>query len=157
MIKAIICDFSRVLLFPKDKNYTGSLNELHRKKAVIDNYNLHHHFQLNTELIEYLQNVKTKQDLYLFTSETIQEAPELQPVLKETFIQIFSAIKLGISKKDPRAYKNITENINLSPHEVLFIDDTKENITAAKEAGLNVILYTDNKQLFLDLNNYLET
>jgi hypothetical protein len=31
MIKAIVSDFSRVLLFPKDKNYQDSLNALHKQ------------------------------------------------------------------------------------------------------------------------------
>ena len=41
----------------------------------------------------------------------------------------------------------------LHPKEIIFIDDTIENIYPAKEAGLQTISYTSNKQLIKELQN----
>ena len=77
MIRAIVFDFSRVLLFPKDSGYTGSLNERHRELSKRGDYKLLEHFSLNEELLSYLDKIKGRYDLYVFTSETIQDSPEL--------------------------------------------------------------------------------
>ncbi len=51
MIKAIIFDFSRVLLDVKDKDYMGSLYGRHDELNQTGNYNLFDHFDLNEELL----------------------------------------------------------------------------------------------------------
>lgn len=156
MIRAIISDFSRVLIFPKNEDYKGSLNELHRNLSVTENYNLSHHFQLNTELIEYFQTIRSKYDLFIFTTETLHEEKELQSIINDIFTKIYSALRMGWSKKEPKAYLAIADDLNLSPDELLFIDDTKGNTDAAHEAGLHTIHYISNQQLFAELKSYLE-
>jgi HAD superfamily hydrolase (TIGR01509 family) len=152
MIKSLIFDFSMVLLLPKDKEYSDSLNKLHRDLSVNQEYNFLDHFELNEELVNYLTKIKDKVELYIFTTETIQESPEVAPVLEKLFLEIFSALRLNLSKKDPLAYKTIIQKIHKKPEEVLFIDDTLSNVEAAREADLKTLHYQSNKQLFEKLN-----
>ncbi len=148
----LLFDFSRVLLFPKDKDYQGSLNEKHRMLSEQSDYQLFDHFELNLELLAYLDKIKTKYNLYIFTTETIQDDPNIQKVISPIFKDIFSAIKLGLSKKDPEAYKRIAQQITSNPEEILFIDDSPENIEAAKTAGLQTLLYKNNNQIYQRLS-----
>jgi FMN phosphatase YigB (HAD superfamily) len=157
MIKALISDIAWVLLFPTDKAYTSSLNNLHKEKSINPDYKFLDHFEFNIELLEYYKSLKGKVGLYIFTSETIQDAPELQPNLQSVFEKVYSASKLGISKKDPNAYKFLVNDIQLQPEETLFIDDTQTNIDAAKLAGLDTILYKDNHQVITDISEKLNT
>ncbi len=156
MTKALITDFSRVLLFPKDKSYSGSLNDLHRKLSSQLNYKLFNHFELNDELLDYYKSLTEKLDLYVFTSESIQDAPELQPLIKPIFREIFSAMKMNINKKDEIAYKKLVAIVNLEPNEVVYIDDNEANIEAARKAGLQTTLFKDNDQLKTRLDAMLE-
>jgi hypothetical protein len=72
MVKVIISDFSRVLLFPVDKGYLGSLNSLNNELLKSDsNYDFTHHFTLNIELLCYYQTLGMP--VYIFTSVRIQE------------------------------------------------------------------------------------
>lgn len=144
MIKALLFDFSRTLLFPKDKTYTGGLNDLHKKIQENPNYNFLESFELNKGLLDYLETVKNKFDLYIFTSESIQEDPAIKDDLAKIFTKIFSATEMGLSKKDPKAYEFIAKELNLIPNEILFIDDSSENLEAAKIAGLQTLQYKDN-------------
>ncbi len=54
------------------------------------------------------------------------------------FNKIYLSYELGVQKPDHRIYKYIEEDLNLAPEKILFIDDVKENIIAAKERGWNV-------------------
>lgn len=151
MIKAIIFDFSRVVLHPKDKSYKNGLNELHSKLKVNPDYSLSNHFELNKELLDYLSKLKNHYPLYIFTKDYIQEEPELKPHLDKIFIQVFSAHKLGLSKEDTNTFKKLANEIKTKPEEILFIDDLAKNVKAAKKAGLKGIQFLSSEQLFKEL------
>ena len=52
MIKAILSDFARVILFPKDENYKSRLDILEKKlKRNLGNYNVFDYFRLNQEIL----------------------------------------------------------------------------------------------------------
>jgi enolase-phosphatase E1 len=46
--------------------------------------------------------------------------------------------KMG-GKKEMRSYENIAQELNLEPHEILFLSDTPDELRAAREAGMEVI------------------
>lgn len=81
MIKAIVSDFSRVLLFPKDKTYQDSLNILHKELSQKPNYNVLDYFELNIKLLDFYKSLKDKTPVYIFSSDAIQDASEFQPYL----------------------------------------------------------------------------
>lgn len=146
MIKALLFDFSRVLLFPRTELPVESLNGLHRKLSQNADYKFFEHFRLNEELMEILEKLQSQYPLFLFTSETIQEAPELAESLK-IFQKIYSGLRMNLNKKDVESYKKIASDIGVKEEEIVFVDDSPENIEAAREAGMNVVHYQDNIQL----------
>ena len=155
MIKVILIDFSRTLLFPKDKNYSGKLNPLYSSIIVKSNYNFFDYFYLNQELIDYLKLLRKKYNLYVFTTDIVQNDPAIKPILEKNFSEIFVANDLGIDKKDPSGYKKLAGILKERPENILLIDDTLEKIEAAKKAGFQTIQFISNKKLFKDLNNKL--
>lgn len=44
------------------------------------------------------------------------------------------------AKRDPDSYKNIAEALDVRPQEILFVSDMPEELHAAQEAGLQVVL-----------------
>ncbi len=148
-------DVSKVLLFTKDKTYTGTLNGLHKEMSQDPNYKFLEVFELNEELLQYYASLQDKLQLYIFTSETIQDAPEIAAQIQAVFKEIFSASKLNIIKKDKTAYQLLLTKINLSPEEVVFIDDSQDNIAAAQEAGLQTVLFTDNESAIGQVNSLI--
>lgn len=152
MIKAIIFDLSRTLLFPRDSGFKGELNAFHSEHKKEPDYQFLDHFKLNEELLTSLRGIKSKYNLYIFTSGSIQNAPEIKPRLDEIFKKIYSSEVIGLGKKDPEAYSFIAKDIGVRPFEILFIDDSKNNLQAAKQADLNVRHYKE----FLKLNEMLK-
>lgn len=151
MIKVLLFDLARVILFPKDTNYTEELNLLHRKLATTSDYNFNDHFYLNEDMITYLRILKEKINIFMFTSGSIQNAPEIKGILENIFKKIFSAEELGLSKKDPQAYLKVAEIIGYKPEDILFIDDNLGNISAAQQANLNIYQYKE----FIEMKKYL--
>lgn len=150
-IKILLFDFSRVLLFPKDRDHSGGLNPLHRKLLSEDSsYDFLNHFFLNHELLDFL-NTSPRQR-YIFTSGQIQKAPVIQDDINGVFEMVFSAEDLDISKQDADSYLLICEKIGAKPSETLFIDDSIKNIKPAKRAGLQTHHFIDNQSLIAHLN-----
>lgn len=156
MIKALLFDFAKVLLFNKDRNYHGGLNDLNNLLSKKNpDYSFLAAFELNTELLNFLEKIKTKIPVYMFTSETIQERPEVAGEIVKVFSKIYSAKKIGIAKTNPEAYKFIAKDLNLLPEEILFVDDNNTNVQAAILAGMKVVQYKDNSQILLYLKEML--
>ncbi len=147
MIKALISDFSRVILFPKDESYVSGLNSLHKELSKQSQYNILDHFKLNMELLDFYQALKAKVRFFIFTSETIQDASEFQPYLQPIFEKVFSAGKMGVSKQDAETYTKLAVEIGLQPHEILFVDDISSNVKAAKQAGMQTVQFENNKKV----------
>ena len=144
MIKVLLFDFARVLLFPKDENYSGKLNDLNKTVTDEKHFKFEDVFYFNEELLDYLRTVKDKYKLVRFTSETIQDDLAVVEKLDGIFENIFSAKEMGFAKTDPEAYRFIVSNLQCNPNEILFIDDNVENVNSAKITGMKTHLFTDN-------------
>ena len=153
MITTLLFDFSRVLLFPKNRKYSGDLNPLHAKLSLQPNYSFFDHFELNHELLEYLKTkIKSNYDLFIFTSGSIQNAPQVRPVIDKIFAKVYSGQEIGYSKSDQAAYRFLAKDLGKGADEVMFIDDRPSNISAATSAGLKAIHFVSNQKLIKELN-----
>lgn len=144
-INTLVFDFSRVLLFPTQLTYQGELNALHHKLSSKPDYVLNKHFYLNTQLLEYLQTL-TEYPKHIYTSGHIQELPELQIHLSPIFTSTYTSSDIG-PKNSPESYLHLIKLLDHPPNRVLFIDDSSDNIDAAKIAGLNTHLFITNDLL----------
>lgn len=156
MIKALLFDFARVILFPRDDLYKGELNKLHTKLSLLHGYSFTNEFAMDPTMLEYLTSLKNLLPLYMFTSGTIQNAPEIRPTLDGLFKKIYSASEMGIPKEYPLAYKTIIEDIGVGEKEIVFIDDAPQNIEAALKAGLHAVHYKNIDALKKQLNDFLK-
>lgn len=157
MIKAYVFDLSRTILFPKDDTYKGELNKRYKELSGATDFKFSDYFYLDEEILTFLEHLKSKCDLYIFTSGKIQNAPEVKPRLDNIFKKIFSAEEMGLSKKDANAYRKLAEALNLKHYELMFVDDSEENIKAARSAGLNVMRFSSFVKLRRDLQKYLSS
>ena len=62
------------------------------------------------------------------------------------FDQLFTSFGLGERKPDAAIYERACEETGLHPSQCLFLDDTEDNITAARAAGWNAELSRDSSQ-----------
>jgi FMN phosphatase YigB (HAD superfamily) len=147
MLQAIITDLSKVLLFPKDPTYKGSLNSLHLELLEKGDYDFWQYFILNEELLNFYRELPHRIDIFILTTKHIQEHPPLKEKLNNLFKKIYVAKDMGLSKKDPAIFKELLEDIQIDPNNLLYIDDNQENLDAASQIGLQTIQYESNDQV----------
>ncbi len=152
-MKHLLFDFSRVLLFPKDTSYNGSLNKLY-KNIQQDNEKFFDYFVVNQELLDYLETLEQKK--YIYTTGTVQNAPEIIQDLNKVFIKIFNVPQIGFAKDDQQSYQKICQIININPVNLMFIDDTKPNLVAAQKIGVHTCHYSSNQHTIEEINNWLK-
>ena len=126
MIKAIISDFSYVLLMPD--------------------------FSFNKDLLSFYKSLKMP--VYIFTTSFIQDDAALNDELDGVFKAIFSAPSLGI-KKDEAGFSSIAEKIGLKPNEIFYIDDMQKNVTTAKKVGMDGMVFTSNEEVISKISQII--
>jgi FMN phosphatase YigB (HAD superfamily) len=147
MIKAVVTDFSKVLLFAKDKSYTGGLNGLNRKLLADEaSYPFFDYFVLNNSLLEYYAKLRQRMPVYVFTSGTIQNHPAIKRTVAGVFSAVISAEELGLSKADRGAYMAVAGIVKHEPSEIVYVDDKQANLDFAAAAGMTTVLFTTNRE-----------
>jgi HAD superfamily hydrolase (TIGR01509 family) len=63
--------------------------------------------------------------------------------------------EVGSSKPQGRIFEVLIATLSMDPSEILLIDDVAANITAAKDLGLQGLLFTDAETLRSDLASLL--
>ncbi len=156
MIKAILSDFSQVLLFAKETPYPGGLNKhyeaLQSTGEPIDAWQW---YRFNDKLAALYKKLNARMPLYIFTSRYIQEAPQIAELVAPCVSGVYSAHKMEIHKSTAEAYQHMASKIAVPVQECLFIDDLAENTNAAAQAGMQVIQYQSNDQLIQELRALL--
>ena len=72
--------------------------------------------------------------------------------LGDIFKNIFSSGYIGHRKPEPQFFEYVLEQLrDIEPEELLFIDDSEDNIESAQNLGIQVYLY----QNFEDFKEYL--
>ncbi|GAB4331572.1 MAG: HAD family phosphatase [Bacteroidales bacterium] len=67
--------------------------------------------------------------------------------LESLFDYTFWSFREGFRKPDQSAYRRIEEVCGLIPEEMLFIDDTAVNVSAARMAGWNALLLNEGEEV----------
>lgn len=155
-INTLLFDFSYVLLFPREQSYTDELSSLYKSQKGKGQDDTLGHFKLNEELLDFLDAIKDDYQLNIFTASTVYHETAIKRRLGDVFENIFSTVELGVSKSDPKSYSHLAQKLDKDTSEILFIDDTQNNVAAARAAGLQAIQYQSNEQVIAELKRILK-
>lgn len=68
------------------------------------------------------------------------------------FKTVFVSSSMGLRKPDPLAFSHVAKQIGCRPTEILFFDDSLENVQGAKESALQVVHVRGIKDVIGELN-----
>ncbi|UCG24361.1 MAG: HAD family phosphatase [Chloroflexota bacterium] len=108
------------------------------------------------DTVEILHHLKEREyPLFALSNWSAETFYRIRPSLD--FMNWFDGIVLSgevkLAKPDPAIYAVLLEQVNDSPGNCLFIDDSEVNIAAARELGFNAIQFESPSQLRLELLN----
>ena len=112
--------------------------------------------QFRETSLGFLEDIKPRYNLYLFSNtnyihmaafeKIFHEKFRIQP-FNEYFKHAFYSCDIGLRKPDMESYQWIIAHLKISPEKTLFIDDTVQNVEAAKRVGMQAILLNPGKKI----------
>ena len=133
----------------------------HSNKEIIDAWNSIL-LDFPIERIELLEYLGEKYRLFLFSNTNSMHIKEVYNILNRSygiknlnpyFEKIYLSNELGIRKPKVEGFKQIITSHNLKLNETLFIDDSPQHVSGAKDAGLRAELLDVEKE---DINNLVK-
>ena len=104
---------------------------------------------VNKDMVSFLMNVKSHGALkvYAMSNVSMEDSQILfrkMATWSQLFDRRFISGLAGLRKPDPNFYRYVLEETGLAASEALFIDDNEKNVHAARELGLQSIVFTDS-------------
>lgn len=136
--------------------FNNRSKKFNAKPVTTDLFRLFFHPELNNETVK-LINALRKKNRVVCGTNTIQSHWEnhLERGDYSYFDQTYASNKIGQEKPDSLFYKTIMMAEGYSPENVFFTDDKIENINAAKDLGINAVLFSDAKMLYKEWKKYI--
>ncbi len=105
-------------------------------------------------MLELAKKLKNKYQLICITNTNLlHKNINKKRGLMDVFDKVFSSTEAK-RLKDTSWFKDILLELKLEGSSCIFIDDSKENVAAAEEAGINPILFVDEADLISDLAKF---
>ncbi len=103
----------------------------------------------NKQLLIKIDNLRKNYDLYLLTNTVdLHHRVNSKRDIFIHFNKVFASHIIGIKKPEQDFYIHVLRELKLKPEECVFVDDIKENIDAARDLGIDGIIFQNNNQLF---------
>jgi putative hydrolase of the HAD superfamily len=111
----------------------------------------------NTELIEYARRLRPRYRTGIVSNSFVgaREREQAAYGFEDLVEEIVYSHEAGFSKPDPRIYELICSRLNVSPGEMVFLDDTEACVTGARDAGIHAVRYQDNAQAIAAIQELL--
>jgi epoxide hydrolase-like predicted phosphatase len=115
--------------------------------------------RINQQLVKYLASLR---DHYI-TAILSNAGSEARRLFTDVFQfhhivdEMIISAEERVAKPDRRIYEIAMEKLAIQPHQAIFVDDFPENIQAANDFGMHGVLFKDNNQVILEVNQLLNT
>ncbi len=114
---------------------------------------------LNVELADYFRKLRPAYKTAIISNSFVgareKEAEHYQFDSICDFI-IYSH-EVGLSKQDPKIFQLSCEQLDLQPHEIIFVDDHPEVFISAVEMGMHCIEFINNAQVIAEIEGKVKT
>ena len=138
----------RTLLFSKYKNsFIGAVKEkiitfeeIYEYLTFVHNFDPSENIKINKPVIEMIKRVKGKKYIFSNSIASYIKRILLYLNLESEFEGIFDLEKFGYTfKPDLEPFKIVMKELNISPNNLILLDDSEENLAVGQSLGLRVI------------------
>lgn len=111
-------------------------------------YWLAHDHQVNQSVLDLVNSLKIP--CYLGTNQEALRTAHILDTVGSYFNECFASYKIGLIKPEQEFFQHIEKALSLLPHELLLIDDTKNNTLSAQDCGWHVYHYQNDIEGLMD-------
>ncbi len=93
---------------------------------------------------DFVGKLRKKYRVVLFTNQNAlaQQAFNREHSLKKIFDDIVVSGEVGFRKPQKEIYAHLIDRFNVNPNDIVFVDNSAENVEAARGLGINAVLFT---------------
>lgn len=102
--------------------------------------------EIHEEVVEVIKDLRNKgYKLGILSNDTIEGGRLIKgdEGMDKLFDLILISAETGFAKPNKETFTDFMNKLGVSPAELIYIDDAKQNITTAEELGITAILCTD--------------
>jgi epoxide hydrolase-like predicted phosphatase len=112
----------------------------------------------DTELLTYIRSLRPRYRTGIISNalSDVRTTLENEWKMADAFDTIVISAEVHLMKPDLRIYQLAVDRLNVQPAEAIFVDDILENVEGARIAGLQVMQYLSNSQVFEELEGILQ-
>jgi len=113
--------------------------------------------QLNKDILMFMSETQTKYQTAILSNagdksrQLMEETYQLDRYVDEIII----SAEEGVIKPDPRIYEIAMNRMGAEPETSLLLDDTLENVVAARAFGMKAVQFLDSKQAIKEIREFL--
>lgn len=118
---------------------------------------LHNAEYVNETLVDYIRSLRPHYKTAILSNawrgsgEVFKHKFHLGQVVDRIMI----SADLGYAKPDPRIYEHAAQELGITPSEILFIDDTIQNLDSARLLGIATVHFQDTQQTIQEITQAL--
>jgi putative hydrolase of the HAD superfamily len=112
------------------------------------------HLHPNERLIGFMRDLRDRGYKMAICTNNVREWERLWRAklpVDEIFDVVVDSAFVGTRKPEPRIYEITLEQLGVAPEAALMLDDVELNCAAARELGINAVLFEDNDQAIADV------
>jgi len=105
--------------------------------------------RMDEELVDFIQSLRDRFKIALLSNAYADARQSLGtrfPRLLSVFDEIVFSAEVKMAKPDPRVFRLMLDRLRLEPAEVIFVDDFRENVEAARAVGMTGIHFRNGPQ-----------
>jgi glucose-1-phosphatase len=114
--------------------------------------------RLDTSLVDSIRALRPLYKTALLSNawDNLRPALEQEWKIADAFDEVFISAEVGVAKPDPRIFELALSRLQVSPPEAVFVDDFLDNVTAARQLGIQAIHFRNSTQALGELRVLLD-
>ena len=107
-------------------------------------YWLKHDIGVDQKVIDFIKKINRVFSCYIGSNQEKLRTNHILDLVGEHFLDCFTSCAIGAMKPEQEFFHHIQKTLSLLPHELLLIDDSKNNIDGAQKCGWHVYHYQND-------------
>lgn len=114
--------------------------------------------ELDETLVEFIQGLNDEYTTALLSNawDNLRTLMEEIWEIDQIFDHVFISAEVNLAKPDDQIYQYVISQLGVPPSEIVFLDDFKENVKAARENGMHAIHFRNREQGLAELRELLD-
>lgn len=114
--------------------------------------------KLNQKVVRFMAELQEKYQVAILSNagDRTREVIEGDYNLNQYLDDIIISAEEGVIKPDRRIYQIAMDRLDTQPEATLFLDDTLENVLAARKFGMHAVQFINTHQALQSMRDYLQ-